>query len=485
MNAISQRSALDTASRNLASRAGLPSWAFLVAALAVGAAVGVVLGGDSALPMVTVGAVAGQVGLFFVLRRQLGRTMSLSTTVGFAWMVYFTIRILVTQLDRSNIVENEVVRVAGDSGFVWAWVVTTVGLAAFVVGTSFAGAGKPAAKHVPDLSIDTLFWFASVGLAGRTAMVFGGIASGFIENIMSLYLLAFAALGYHSVGAPHIRRRLYALVAVASTLGVLTSFKEAAVIPIVALAVGMAGAGARLGPKRLAALAGVGLLVFVTVQGNRIAWDAGEPVPVWEGAVVPFTKYDFESGHEAEADRSLTEATVSIAKGMSRRFGGATSIILVHEKVPAEMDHLGGDSLWQPAVSAIPLVSGWFDIEFRILSLGRYFTTNFVAPDQQQNSSSQAITMLGDFYLNFGNVGVAIGFAAFGLFVGRLDRIFAPTSATRIGAIVYLGHVLIGIERNVAYVGVNAAIRLVVLLLVLRGVARWGQRLGPPRRILV
>ena len=90
----------------------------------------------------------------------------------------------------------------------------------------------------------------------------------------------------------------------------------------------------------------------------------------------------------------------------------------------------------------------------------------------------------GDLYLNFGNVGVVLGMLAWGLAIGRLDKLVGPTSATRVGALVYLGHVLIGVERNVAYLFVNGAIRVMVLLLVLRAVARWGSREVAPRRLV-
>ncbi len=482
----SVESTLEIVAERLRSKATAPLFVLVAAALTLGVGIGVFLGsGDSSLPLVTLVCAPLQIALFVVLRRFIAmRRMALTVTIGFAWMVYFTLRMLVTQSDRTNLNENEIVRAAGDESFVWAWLLSTAALAAFAAGAALVGAGKPSAKFVPDLSIDTLFWFATIGLFGRTAMVFGNVASGFIENIMSLYLLAFAALGYHSVTVPNVRRRLYVLVAIASSLGVLTSFKEAAVIPIAALAVGMAGAGVKLGPKRVGLMLGLGLAVFLAIQGNRFAFDDGEPISLFEGPIVALTKYDFESGVRAEPGRTTLDAATSVAKGMSRRFGGVTAVILLREQVPGEIDHLGGDSIWQPAVSAIPVVSGQVDLDFRILSLGRYFTTTFIAPDQQENTSSQAITMLGDLYLNFGDAGVLIGFLLWGVFVGGIDRTFPPTSATRVGAIVYLGHVLIGIERNVAYLGVNVAIRLTILLLVLRGVARWGDRMDTPSRVL-
>ncbi|MEZ5280686.1 MAG: hypothetical protein R2770_09440 [Acidimicrobiales bacterium] len=485
MSSGSLELSLQRASRRLSHRPHSTAPLLAVVAAVVGVLVGIATrSGPSSLPLVTGAGVAAQVLLFVVMRRVVGRSLALGVAVCGAWLVYFTLRIAVTQIDRSNRVENELVRAAGDSTFVWAWLITTAGLAAVVAGAALAGAGRPSGKYVPDLGVATLEWFAVVGVVGRAAMVFGGVASGFVENVLSLYLLAFAALGYRSVAEPALRRRLYLLVGAASTLGVLTSFKEAAIVPIAALTVGMLAAGARLERRRIVALAFVGLTVFVGVQGNRIAWDAGEPVPLWKGAIVPFTTYDYESGHVADPNRDLVDAAVSVGKGMSRRFGGATSLILVRERVPTDVDHLGGKSLWQPAVSAMPVVAGWYDLEFSTLSLGRYFTTTFVAPDQPENSSSQAITMPADLYLNFGDTGVVLGLLVFGFVVGRVDRLFHPGSATRVGALVYLGHVLVGIERNVAYVGVNAAIRLVVLLLVLRGVARWGALQGSARRTL-
>ena len=452
--------------------------------------VGVIIGlfggsGTSNLPLVTMICAPAQVATFIIIRNKiLKRSKGLCIAIGFSWMIYFTFRLLLTQYDRQNPNEQELVRAAGDDAFIWAWYISTVALIGFALGAAFIGAGKPSRKYVPDLSIGTLMWFGIVGLLGRTGMVFGGINSGFIENIMSLYLLAFAALGYHSVTMPEIRPKLYTLVGVASSLGILTSFKEAAIIPIVSLAVGISSAGFKMGKGTSFALVGAGLMMFLTIQGNRVAFDEGDSIPLYEAPLVAFTTYDFEAGVTAEEDRTLLEANAQIVKGMSRRFGGITSIVILYERVPEYNDHLGGQSLWQPAVSAIPVVSGYFDLEFQVLSMGRYFTRTFMAPDQPDNASSQAITMLGDFWLNFGDAGVFIGFIIWGLAIGKLDRTFAPVTATRVGAMVYLGHILIGVERNVAFLSVNASIRLTVLLLVLRGVARWGDVEGSTKRML-
>lgn len=457
----------------------------LLAAL-VGVMIGLFGGtGTSNLPLVTFVCAPTQVATFIVLRNHiLRRSKSLCIAIGFSWLVYFTFRLLLTQYDRQNPNEQEFVRAAGDDAFIWAWYISTIALIGFALGAAFIGAGKPSRRYVPDLSVKTLMWFAVVGLLGRTGMVFGGINSGFIENIMSLYLLAFAALGYHSVTMPEIRPKLYTLVGVASSLGILTSFKEAAIIPIVALAVGISSAGFKIGKGKMAVLIGAGLMMFLLIQGNRVAFDEGDSIPLYEAPFVAFTTYDFEAGVTAEPDRTFLEANSQIVKGMSRRFGGVTSIVILYERVPEHNEHLGGRSLWQPAVSAVPVVSGYFDLEFRVLSMGRYFTQTFMAPDQPDNASSQAITMLGDFWLNFGDAGVFIGFVIWGLAIGKLDRMFPPITATRVGAMVYLGHILIGVERNVAFLGVNAAIRLTVLLLVLRGVARWGDAEGPTKQLL-
>lgn len=464
----------------------VPAPVLVGVAILVGVLIGVYQGtGTSDLPLVTLVCLPTQIATFVVIRKYiLRRSKGLCVAIGFAWLIYFTLRMVLTQYDRGNVNEQEFVRAAGDDAFIWAWIISTVGLIAFAIGAALAGAEKPSQKYLPDLSVDTLMWFAVVGLLGRTGMVFGGINSGFIENIMSLYLLAFAALGYHSVTMPEIRRKLYTLVAIASSLGILTSFKEAAIIPIVSLAVGISSAGFKISKGKMAVLVGAGLMMFLTIQGNRVAFDEGDSIPIYEAPLVAFTTYDFEAGVTAEPDRSFTEANLQIVKGMSRRFGGVTSIVILYERVPEHTDHVGGRSLWQPAVSAIPVASGYFDLEFSVLSMGRYFTQNFYAPDQPDNASSQAITMLGDFYLNFGNAGVFIGFLIWGLMIGKLDRLFPPITATRVGAMVYLGHILIGVERNVAFLGVNSAIRVTVLLLVLRGVARWGDPLEPTKRMV-
>jgi len=459
-------------------RPTLPTPIFVLGAIACGLGVGSILSSSSSdLPIVTLVCLPIQIGLFLFLSRYvMRRGLALSVWIGFAWIVYFTVRMVFTQADRGNLNENSLVRAAGDDAFVWAWIVTTLGLAAFVLGVAISDGRRPSTRSVPDFNTKTLLGFATIGLLGRYAMVFGGIASGFIENIMSLYLLAFGALGYHAVTNPSVRRPLYTLVGLASMVGIVTSFKEAAIIPIAALAIGMAAAGFKVGGKRVALMVGFGFFVFLTVQGNRVAFDEGESVPIYMGAISAFTDYDLESGVRADPDRGLNDAVVDTMQGMSRRFGGVTSIIVVYERVPNDVEFLGGKSLWQPAASSVPMLPAHLDLEFQVLSMGRYFTTTFIAVDQEENASSQAITMLGDLYLNFGNVGVVLGMLAWGIAIGRLDKLVSPTSATRVGALVYLGHILIGVERNVAYLFVNGAIRVMVLLLVFRAVARWGQR---------
>ena len=467
-------------------RPTVPMPVFVIVAVVGGLGVGTVLSSSSSdLPIVTLACLPIQVALFVYLARSvMRRGLALSVWIGFAWIVYFTIRLVFTQYDRGNLNENEIVRAAGDAAFVWAWIITTLGLGAFVLGVAMSGARHASRRSIPDFNVKTLLGFATIGLLGRYAMVFGNIASGFIENIMSLYLLAFGALGYHAVTNPAVRRPLYTLVALASMVGILTSFKEAAIIPIAALAIGMSAAGFKVGLKRLFMLVGFGLFVFLTVQGNRVAFDEGENIPIYMGGIAAFTDYDLEAGVRAEEGRGAGGALVDTMQGMSRRFGGVTSIVVVHERVPEDVEFLGGKSLWQPAASSVPLLPAYLDLEFNVLSLGRYFTTTFIADDQEENASSQAITMVGDLFLNFGNAGVVIGMLLWGLVIGRLDKLAGPSSATRVGALVYLGHILVGVERNVAFLAVNGAIRVMVLLLVLRGVARWGSRESNARRFL-
>lgn len=367
----------------------------------------------------------------------------------------------------------------------WAWVLTTMCLFAFVLGVKLGGASKPPTRQRVDLNAKSLMVLAVVGLLGRYGMVFGGIESGFIESIFSLYLVAFGALGYHSVRDRSLRRPLYTMVALASVAGILISFKEAAVIPIAALMVGMAAAGVEVSKKKLFGLIALGIWVFLTVQGNRIAYDLGDDVPIYRAAVDEVTEYNIESGLRGRPGRPPVEAATDIVQGLSRRFGGVTGIIVIHEKVPSEKPYLNGLSIWQPVVSSIPIAPNFINLEFPQLSLGRYFTVEFIADNPDENLSSQAITMPGDLYLNFGFWGAVLGLGLWGVAMGKLDRTFPPSSATKVGVIVYLSHILIGVERNIAFLTVNAAIRVTLVLLLLRAAARWGERQSGARAVIV
>ena len=449
-----------------------------VAAVTCGLSVGWLLNSDpSRLAVVTVACLFVQIGLVAILsRRVLRRGLALGVWVSSAWLVYFTLRLVVTQIDRANLNEHFLVRQAGDDVFIWAWLVTTIGLAAFVLGVALSGPAKRTVRHVPNLGVNTLLGLATMGVVGRYLMVFGHINSGILENLTSLYLFAFAALGYHTATVPSVKRPLYLLVAMASALGIVTTFKEAAVIPIAALAVGIAARGLKIRRRSLVLIAGFGLLAFLTVQGNRVAFDVGDSRPIYSGAVGALFDYDLEAGVRADPDRSLIGGVSDTVQAVSRRFGGVTSIMVVHERVPQDVAFLRGQSLWEPALSSVPVVPIYVDLEFTALSLGRYFSTNFIAVDQDDNTASQAITIVGDLYLNFGNAGVVIGMLVFGLITGGLDRIVGPLTPTHVGGLAYLGQIFISIERNVAYVAVNGAIRVVLLLLLLRAVTRWGRR---------
>jgi len=431
----------------------------------------------SALMLLAIAGTAAQVaGYLLLVKVVLRRGIAVSASIGLAWLVYFTFRLGLTQMDRDNLNENIAVRGAGDGAFVWAWLLTTLCLYAFVLGVKVGGASRLPNRRRVDLSTRSLLVLATVGLLGRYAMVFGGIQSGFIESIMSLYLLAFGALGYHSVTNRAIRRPLYALVTMASVVGILTSFKEAAVIPIAALLVGVAAAGVKVSKTKLVGLMLLGVWVFLTVQGNRVAFDLGDDVPIYEAAVAAITDYNIESGLRGRPGRPPNEAAWDVVQGLSRRFGGVTGIIVLHEKVPRETEFQNGKSIWQPILSSVPLAPNYVHLEFPQLSLGRYFTTEFIADNPDDNLSSQAITMPGDLYLNFGFWGAVIGMGLWGVATGRIDRTFPPTSATKVGVIVFVGHILIGVERNVGFLAVNGAIRVTLVLLLLRAAARWGER---------
>ena len=216
--------------------------------------------------------------------------------------------------------------------------------------------------------------------------------------------------------------------------------------------------------------------MILTVQGGRVAHDLGDEVPIYRAGVAAITDYNIESGQRGRDGRTPNEAAWDVVQGMSRRFGGVTGIIVLHEKVPEEKPFLDGLSIWQPVLSSVPLATNYIHLEFPQLSLGRYFTVEFIAENPDENLSSQAITMPGDLFLNFGFWGAVIGMSLWGVMAGKLDRTFPPTSATKVGVIVYLGHILIGVERNIGYLTVNTAIRVTLVLFLLRAAARWGSR---------
>jgi hypothetical protein len=437
--------------------------------------------GLSRVTVATTVGMAVQIILLAMLKRINGRALAATYGFGLSWLVYFGIRLMVIEVNRGDINELAAVRAASDFMLVWLWALTTIGLAFYVLGVWLAAPRQRTgiSRRLPELSTRMLLSLAVFGVLFSYLLAFGHLSTGIGTNIASLDLFAFAALGRRSAGNRPLQVELILFVAASSLLGLLTSFKEAAILPVAAAAVGWASSW-QVSKVKLTSIGVACLMLYIGGQSMRVADSLGQHLPLWQAPFAAFTKYNLAAGVAATPGRSSSTATVQVGESISRRLGGVASLVALRDKVPNDVPYQHGRTIWQTSMSALPVLKHAFPLTYDQLSLGKWFNANLISADPQNDPSSQAITVPGDLYLNFGSIGVGIGMLVIGFLSGRLERLMTPDKSSGVGLLLFIGYPLLGLERNLGYSIITVAIRLVVGVALLGLVRSSGVRRKSP-----
>lgn len=431
------------------------------------------------LASVTVAGVVGAALLLSWAYRIAGRTVSVVFVSSVLWTVYFPIRLVLLEADRTNPTLHPLVGTASDAEFVTCWLVALGGLVALLIGAS---AVRRRTRGVPSgpLPVGAYHAVALVGVVIGAVTLFAHISSGFLSNLAPLALFGLAGASYDDARRGRASPQTVVLLVAAVLLGTAAGMKEFALLPVLACAVGTtAGRRANLRPIVVVAFVVLSMGAYLAVEGQRISYRAGHPTSLVSGINQALTKDDLRTGYRRVKTKRGVSIVQDLGVGLSTRLAGADPFIVLHRQVPQEEPFQHGQAIIEPALSVLPGFRHFRDLRFQQLSLGRYFDRNFYSVQPDSDPSSQAITWPGDLYLNFGMVGIAFGMVLIGAGLRWFDLRFTPTSAPNCAVIAYVGTMLVGVERNIAYVAVSAAIRLGVTLLVVP-LVRWGMSRSKP-----
>src|SRR4029079_16542579 len=111
--------------------------------------------------------------------------------------------------------------------------------------------------------------------------------------------------------------------------------------------------------------------------------------------------YDLKTGLRAQQPNAGA-AVNNLLGGVVNRTARADALMVLRAKTPSVIPFQRGKLLWEPAASAIPGAGSALGLELNQLSLGGYFAPRFWSVNPNEDHSSQAITVPGDLYLNFG-----------------------------------------------------------------------------------
>jgi len=351
------------------------------------------------------------------------------------------------------------------------WLILAGGFALFVTGAACAGR-RAAPRVLPQYRSLTHAQFILIGLGGLTVAVLLrllDLQSGLFSNVAAVSVVGIAGASFLERRNPGTARFPSIVLAITAVLiGYQIGSKEAALLPGAAWLIGRLLAGGRIRYRYIALSAILLSLAFGAVQGQRSSTAYNRPIAGPAGALVAgLTEFDMATGLPQRYEG--LGIVRNVFKGVLFRLKGADYFIAVSDRVPAPVPYQRGRSLWQPAVSAVPGNSLLFDIqpEYRQLSLGRFVTQTFISDSSVNNDSAQSMTYPGDFYLNFGSLGVLLGMAILGYLFRLLDNNIQLQDAMTAGFLSFVGLTLVAVDRNIAYVLVTSAIRVVVLNVIL------------------
>lgn len=453
-----------------------PTVLAIVAVLAVGLASTRL---DATLLVVAVTGTVAQVLVAAVLIRDSQPRVSLKSAFAVVWVITFTLRLLQITLAPDVRYHHPIVFDATDASKVGMWILSTVGFAAFWVGSR---GGSRIVKRIrlaevrlprhAVLTLSYVFLLISYGL------VLSGLTSGLLDNIGQFYLFIIAYGSFQSARANRSIGPEIGVVLAAALLAVLFGYKEFAVLPVLSWILGQWAGG-----RRVLSLGGVvvvliGSFFYIGVQSQRTAVLLNEDPSFLPALEQGLTKYDLVIG--TYQDKSGLAILSNPAAALASRLAGVDSLFVIQARTPSVIPYQGGRTLWQPTLSIVPGASRFLDPELSNLSLGGYFTQKYWSLRPEFDDSFQAPTVPGEFYMNFGVYGLVFGMTLFGLLYSAVDERTRVISPTAVGLFAYAAFPLLAIERNVAYVLVTGAIRYAVGLTIIRLLVLWG--FGPAGR---
>ncbi|MDQ6946121.1 MAG: hypothetical protein M3256_07570 [Actinomycetota bacterium] len=413
-----------------------------------------------------IAAIGVQALLSYFLIRSAKESICLTSFFVLIWNIMFTLRLIQISIGPNPLVDHPIVVGASHYAISIIWILTTLAFVGFAIGGFVARRLIPrgSLKSVA-LSRQRISVLLVAFIGGYMILALTHANSGILVNVAEFYLfgIAFAAHQSETRGRP-LGVELLAVVA-AGFAAILFGFKEVAVLAVIAWVIGRFSARRRIITLTSLGVALLGLLFYIGIQSQRDAALFGEPTDFVTATMRGLKEYDFPTG--LRRHKTGIDIPINVVSAVASRARGADSLFVLQARLPGSVGFLAGRSLWQPVVSSVPGLQGLVSIDFPQLSLGRYFNQTFWSLRPAEDVSSQPLTVPGDFYLNFGVVGVFVGMAAVGFMFTLIDRRCPVRSATSAGLFAYAAVPLLSIERNVAYLAVTGLIRYSLGLLLI------------------
>jgi len=235
-------------------------------------------------------------------------------------------------------------------------------------------------------------------------------------SYLAMFLFTTAAFRKHWAGQSRTLRLAVILLLVQVALGLFSGYREPVAIALLTFLASYHYAGGRVRFWHIAAAGG--LVVFVitplVLSFRVLTWTASSNVGGLQALMsAPETMRNMVIARTGSAAPGAWDFFKQFAELISivvmARFHGPDSIITILARVPEELPFEWGRTLFFMPISAlIPrlLWPGKPDT-----GLGDYFRETF----WQGGGGSIAITQVGEFYLNFGVIGVVAGMAVLGI----------------------------------------------------------------------
>lgn len=374
------------------------------------------------------------------------------------WMIYYPIRLLVIMSNRHSHAVHFITYYATDADLTWVWLVSGAGFTALLVGHALA-TFVPVNEMRASTTRGQYQGIAVAALALTMVSNYVGSASGLLGNASLLYLFGIGGLAYTDASERRLRLSTMSILGVAILLGTATSFKELAILPVVAWMIGYFVGSPRIRWFAVLATVFLGLMGYLGVEGQRISGKGNIVSEAWNA----LTRYDLTLKFEGDHRKNAGEMVTDITSNMSARTSGVEAMLLLRRDLPNVVPYQHGASIFEPAINMIPGVSRLHTTKFTQLSLGRWYNVNFYTSNPETDPSSQALTVMADFYLNWDVLGILIGMLFLGAAARLFDAKFPADSAFGVAIFAYVGTAFAGIERNVAYFLVTIGIRVAII----------------------